>query len=753
MSEIDGGPRWSGNSVDETIRESVVRGMGTWQVLMIIAALVAGDDIHVTLLAAHAATGVVSLVAMRRRRVPVGVVLGANYAALGLDYVWIAPGDDALAFATWWTSIITMATPALILRTWISLAVSMLAALGSVLAILLLHPQWGVGLAATIVTTGALVTGATHVFVRMVRRMATIVDTENALVEQERLRSFVADQTARETAEDARVLHDTVVNTLSAVANGTAAHAVAAVRDRCARDADVLEQLLAGARPVRRLDVSALCVGRQVDVRRTGLGDAELARSARRLGPAAGEALQGIIDELLRNAEKHAGVSEVSLDARLEQGSLVVRVDDLGVGFDESSAAGLGLGRSVLGRGRDHGIRVSISSRPGRGTSATVTCPLTGDSTHEGSQDPAFARRTGDLAAAGCWAWAASFVALGVALELIFRSGQPAPTFSMLTVVAGLSLLAWSSARRHDTLPAWLAAMIVAGIPVALLLSLSAVDFGRGDVIHWQLMTITPLYVILLVRSRTKAPVLVGLSTVLVTTAWAALTQTGGNVDLMCVIVVGVIAQLSLSAGWLTFVEVIEEVGTRLESAHEAVAAHRRALSAQNAVAEARQRWTDLGLARSLARLRALGDGQDDPRSPTAREECSADERYLRQILLLDPTMIHMQPWFARCLLAARDSGVALHVRSGGSDAPTSEVADSFGRILLAAISSAGHGGRVDASLFDDGDGARLLVVGSAGLVEHIGEIVLPDGWRSRPQLFGEQELLEVEPTAAFALV
>jgi len=87
--------------------------------------------------------------------------------------------------------------------------------------------------------------------------------------------------------------------------------------------------------------------------------------------------------ELLTNVVKHAQARKVKVSARESQGQIYVRVQDDGVGFEESQAgskvsqtARFGL-FSIREQLEYLGGHLEIESEPGRGTKATVTVPLT----------------------------------------------------------------------------------------------------------------------------------------------------------------------------------------------------------------------------------------------------------------------------------------------------------------------------------------------------------------------------------------
>lgn len=93
-------------------------------------------------------------------------------------------------------------------------------------------------------------------------------------------------------------------------------------------------------------------------------------------------AVYRIIQEALHNTYKHAGAGAVAIQARRQDGRLVILIRDDGCGFDRSSppkgnagTRGLGLAAMRL-RARMIGARFRYASRPGQGTQIHLDLPL-----------------------------------------------------------------------------------------------------------------------------------------------------------------------------------------------------------------------------------------------------------------------------------------------------------------------------------------------------------------------------------------
>ncbi|MCS7314224.1 MAG: histidine kinase [Bryobacterales bacterium] len=98
-----------------------------------------------------------------------------------------------------------------------------------------------------------------------------------------------------------------------------------------------------------------------------------------------------IVQEALTNCARHAQARDIRVTIHGREDSIIVTVQDDGVGFDPAQAAGRGLGLlGIQERVRELGGRVHILSQPGRGTLLTAEVPLrTGEVTHEQDSYPA----------------------------------------------------------------------------------------------------------------------------------------------------------------------------------------------------------------------------------------------------------------------------------------------------------------------------------------------------------------------------
>jgi signal transduction histidine kinase len=221
-----------------------------------------------------------------------------------------------------------------------------------------------------------------------------------------------------ERREHERLLHDTVLNTLTALtrAGGDAAGAVS----RCAHDVALMESVLSapGAPGAAAgLPYGGLLTGigavadqmraRGLDVHLDITGDTP-AGDGGTAGDCAGAvpspvaaAMTHAVREALTNVVTHARTGTAWVEVNLAPDGMQVTVRDAGAGFDPAivDPARLGLQRSIIERTADWGGQASVWSAPGEGTVVSLRWPGPGPG-HAG-QDAVTAVTAVTAAAAG----------------------------------------------------------------------------------------------------------------------------------------------------------------------------------------------------------------------------------------------------------------------------------------------------------------------------------------------------------------
>ncbi|GLI26026.1 hypothetical protein ARHIZOSPH14_02680 [Agromyces rhizosphaerae] len=191
--------------------------------------------------------------------------------------------------------------------------------------------------------------------------------------------------------QDARLLHDTVLATLSLLAHAGVGVAPETLREQAREDARLLRQLRLDATassqaastfftPEPPEDDEALGstlesvkqrFGRMgLDVHWHGTGQVLLPRETL-------DALLGAMAECLENVRRHSGVAEADVTVTDDATTVRAMVTDAGVGFDVAAVDSerLGFAESVVGRLHAVGGRVRLFSSPGSGTTVMLEVP------------------------------------------------------------------------------------------------------------------------------------------------------------------------------------------------------------------------------------------------------------------------------------------------------------------------------------------------------------------------------------------
>jgi signal transduction histidine kinase len=191
---------------------------------------------------------------------------------------------------------------------------------------------------------------------------------------------------ARRAAEQARfteriaqyrMLHDTVLTTLTAIARGGLDHRTAEVRRRCAAEAGYVRRLIQqdASGTFNTLDArlsEVITAAEGLGLRVHYLHDplpADLPR----------DAVDAIADagrEALNNVLAHSGTTEAWLTAIWDNEVLLVRIVDRGRGFDVNGVAlGFGIRNSIVERMRETGGEATLSTMIHNGVCVDLIWP------------------------------------------------------------------------------------------------------------------------------------------------------------------------------------------------------------------------------------------------------------------------------------------------------------------------------------------------------------------------------------------
>ncbi len=260
------------------------------------------------------------------------------------------------------------------LRTWLGLA-------GAAIVVI------AYGLGAGDLTDGWLLVAETIVvagLMTVIRGGARQADTIVAAgLETER--QIRAEEARRaDEREQHRQLHDTVLSTLTMVAAGAFAERSAALTSQADRDLRVLQGLAGapalpggrggwgGSEPLTDLRPRLERAAASTDDLAVGLRLVPVT-----LPSPVADQLVACVGEALRNVEQHAGTGQAEVTVTGGTGWAVVKIADRGRGFDPAATppSRRGIRESITGRMLAAGGRAAIASRPGAGTTVTVSWP------------------------------------------------------------------------------------------------------------------------------------------------------------------------------------------------------------------------------------------------------------------------------------------------------------------------------------------------------------------------------------------
>lgn len=678
------------------------------------------------------------------------ILLLLSWTMFVVDWGMAPSTESTLLFAACWMSNLTSTTPAMLLRGPVSWYAPVAAAVMMPLGMVLARPEWSTYiLPPGVFVTALAITVATRIGLSYLLDYTGSVDAEARQLEQGIAALAVRRAATHQAAEDARVLHDTAINTLGAIANGGAAiRDLAAVRQRCLADVAAIDALRSTVAEEVTVGSGILDAVRPIGirVRYTGLSAEDLARVEASLPPQVLRALSRAVAEAVQNAAKHSGADEAMVSIDTTADGLQVQVSDQGIGIQGQPSGGAGIRRSILERAAEAGIRAAINSNVGQGTVVTLHYSL--DSLPEARPDETQVPEGAtieDLVSQLRWrsvyALSAGLVGVGVVLAALNHPGEATPEWLMAVVVALTCGLAWRERDRAHLTGGTVTALLLGG-PLAFALSAWSVDFGRIDPALWQAVAPTGPLMVLMIVALPQVLKAIGIAAYLSTVGLTAAWVLPNAPEAAAVTVIAGLVGVGLVVGVLSFVRSLSEVAAR------AIREQREAFSVQlelatvEAAAEARHRWREAGLDASVALLCAIGEGREDPLLPSVRQRCAEEEAYLRQLTLLNPELIQMGAWFARALNVSRLRGVRLTVRAGDADA-TSEQARQFGRTLLTVVDILPRGTKLITAFLPTQQGLRMTMVAPTPYLR----TALSDDDRASPawrlKTLGSQDLAE----------
>ncbi len=587
---------------------------------------------------------------------------------------------------------------------------------------------------------------------RALRRAAAAADADMTLAENERAAVELAARQRAEDAELAASLHDSVFNTLRAVADNGDILDATEVRRASAQAAQVADSILV-PEPVTAPDASTLAAAITSGSPRPpypvvtldGASADELVAIMGRVPSSVGTALIGGIHEALVNVVKHSGRRQAQVQVA-GRGPVDIVVSDDGVGFDGQLVEGRGLALSVVNRCAAAGIDVQVDSAPGAGTRVRFCY----DESVSGSLDGQAALDREQILRAVRLPFAKhlSYCLLVMCSCLTLIAAADAWSPGSVVALGVLAAVAVTGARLADA-QGWLSRNVVVGILALLPLIVVLPGYGiagcdRLGPAWWGTDGALVPFTLLLFLTRGWWPLVGGL-----VSFWAAVAGLAWSMDAAgC-------GTSTMMSGVLDFIVVLALVFFRLYlsrlavKASTATAATRQLRLAGLRDLPAQNSWrAEIGRASQEASelLHGIAGGALDPRAPAVRQRCALMESQLRQLTRWDPGLGELGAVLATALRCAHAAGVRLVVRVGDTDVPTAEGAAALGSIVTSAIGACTGGDTVTIVKFGEPASPQVTITAPVDALERFGGLAAAHeaGWTVVGADVGELCLLEL---------
>ena len=534
---------------------------------------------------------------------------------------------------------------------------------------------------ASVVLLLVLITGNWLVRRRLCRR-AVAADGALADADRDARDQYVILSRNVERREQDRLLHDTVLNTLTAIARsgreGTGSGSAAA--GQCRQDIARLERATTDAAAGRpgvgrpgtgrpgEADPLAAIAAVIIEMRGRGLAvDLEITDAAAALvsvpAPIA-DAMAKATREALANVAAHAGTGHAWLTVSLtppgtaggvaggsadgaaggaRPGQIQITIRDGGTGFAISRVASgrLGVRGSITERVEDSGGSASVRSAPGEGTTVCLTWPA---SSRTPAGPPATAAVAPDGAVADATESAAPRLLTTVAIALpagllvqalVSHASYRLPVVPVLVWLGMLAAAAWlappARAGQLRTGRAVAAVLVAAAAVTAIGLD-RKVAGPAGTTVDWTILGTIWLLGLIALGSRARlwvpgTALIFGIHAIFVVRALGVSPLGLSRLAASAYAVVGILA---VFAALRPALRTHAEIAVRRAALASQSAAERAAAAA---ISEVRREQLQLVEAEALPLLRGIADGTADPADSTVRAQCSQHAATIRRAL------------------------------------------------------------------------------------------------------------------------
>lgn len=348
----------------------------------------------------------VVLVAVLARSRPVNWIVLADSGvliALALSGVWWVPPQMRGDTASWLYILLAAQSVFPLWCARLALAAPLVLATGAAYCsgVVYLSPVLAANSAPTVSTLFFFVVAAVAwVGYQLLSRRAVRADTAFAGADAAEHEQYIALCRHAERREHERLLHDTVLNTLTALSR--VGNDPGEIIERCEHDVALMERVLGSPDQMSPEEMSperahaeqahvlASIEAAAAEMRARGLR--VHVRTADTAQPEDGQPEDGqlpvpvpvaasvtrAVREALTNVARHAGTGEAWVEATLGGDGLIVTIRDHGTGFDPGPVRPerLGMRRSIVERIADCGGTATVASSYGKGTTVTLRVPV-----------------------------------------------------------------------------------------------------------------------------------------------------------------------------------------------------------------------------------------------------------------------------------------------------------------------------------------------------------------------------------------
>lgn len=422
----------------------------------------------------------------------------------------------------------------------------------------------------------------------------------------------------RVVTAQARELHASVLNTLTAISRGLADSAAITLHARCASAVEVLDSLSQFTVPFDEPVLAAGVVAEQEALVAAGIA-VEIAVTGDEDPPAeVVEAFTSAVREALSNIGRHARATHVSITGHRGGPEWWMRIDDDGIGFDPSSAEQrFGIADAIEGALSQVGGYGVVTSRPGEGTSVELRW-------RHGAQaaSPSSWLDTGRLAMAASSLLA--FQAFALASLVVSWSSYEFPGWAAGAFVLAISATGLTLLTAHRPLPPWV--VLTVAVAASATYWLLQTGLGTAEPGPWADWGSESMLALLFVVAG-LGPWWAGAAAL---ASWL-LTQGDILAELLrpgtAVIIAALFFARSLRAN--------ERAVSKAELERTVQLA--RGQAERDAMRHLSARFAGLSVSGARDLLQGILDGTADPDSEEVRAQCAIEEQFIRSVMRLDP--------------------------------------------------------------------------------------------------------------------